>query len=63
MITVRARLGGGRTSIEVSGHDEPAAGGRVCAAVSAITQTALLGLDQVAQQHPDQVSIEIITEE
>lgn len=59
MITVRARLGGGRTSIEVSGHDEPVAGGRVCAAVSAITHTALLGLEQVAQQFPDQVSIEI----
>ena len=62
MITVRARLGGGRTSIEVSGHDEPAAGGRVCAAVSAITQTALLGLEQVALQHPDHVSIEITEE-
>jgi uncharacterized protein YsxB (DUF464 family) len=54
-------LGGGRTSIEVSGHDEPAAGGRVCAAVMAIIQIALLGLDQYAQQYPDQVSIEIIT--
>ncbi|MFE2563034.1 ribosomal-processing cysteine protease Prp [Streptomyces mirabilis] len=62
MIEIRARLGGGRTSIEVSGHDEPAAGGRVCAAVSAITQTALLGLDQVAQQYPDHVSIEITEE-
>jgi hypothetical protein len=31
--------------------------------VTAITQTALLGLDQYAQQYPDQVSIEIITEE
>jgi uncharacterized protein YsxB (DUF464 family) len=62
VIEIRARLGGGRTSIEVSGHDEPAAGGRVCAAVSAITQTALLGLDQVAQQYPDHVSIEITEE-
>ncbi len=62
MITVRARLGDGRTSIEVTGHDEPAAGGRVCAAVTAITHTALLGLEQVAQQHPDDVSIEITEE-
>lgn len=62
MIEIRARLGGGRTSIEVSGHDEPAAGGRVCAAVSAITQTALLGLEQVALQHPDHVSIQITEE-
>ncbi|MCW2899707.1 MAG: hypothetical protein JWO67_1972 [Streptosporangiaceae bacterium] len=63
MIEVRARLGDGRTSIEVVGHEEHAAGGRVCAAVSAIAQTALLGLEQVAQQHPDLVSVEIITEE
>lgn len=62
MIKVRARLGDGRTSIEVTGHDEPAAGGRVCAAVTAITHTALLGLEQVAAQHPDTVSVEIIEE-
>lgn len=62
MIRIRARLGDGRTSIEVTGHDELAAGGRVCAAVSAITQTALLGLEQVAQQFPDDVSVEITEE-
>lgn len=62
MIKVRARLGDGHTSIEVIGHDEPADGGRVCAAVTAITHTALLGLEQVAQQHPDLVSVEITEE-
>lgn len=62
MIRVRARLGDGRTSIEVDGHEEHAANGRVCAAVSAITQTALLGLEQVAQQFPDLVSVEITQE-
>ena len=62
MIHVRARLGNGRTSIEVDGHEEHAEGGRVCAAVSAITQTALLGLEQVARQYPDLVSIEITQE-
>jgi len=62
VIEVRARLGDGLTSIEVAGHDERAAGGRVCAAVSAITQTALLGLQQIAEQHPDQVSVEITEE-
>lgn len=62
MITVRARLGEGRTSIEVTGHEEHAENGRVCAAVSAITQTALLGLDQVARQHPDLVSVKITQE-
>ena len=62
MIEVRARLGDGLTSIEVVGHEEHTAGGRACAAVSAITQTALLGLEQVAQQFPDLVSVTIIEE-
>ena len=62
MIEVRAHMGDGLTSIEVAGHEEHAAGGRVCAAVSAITQTALLGLQQIAEQHPDLVSV-TITEE
>lgn len=62
MIRIRARLGDGHTSIEVDGHEGHAVQGRVCAAVSAITQTALLGLEQVARQHPDLVSIEITQE-
>ncbi|MBB4985028.1 ribosomal-processing cysteine protease Prp [Streptomyces nymphaeiformis] len=62
MIHVRARLGDGRTSIEVDGHEEHAEDGRVCAAVSAITQTALLGLEEVARHHPDLVSVEITQE-
>ncbi|MFE2164883.1 ribosomal-processing cysteine protease Prp [Streptomyces sp. NPDC059447] len=62
MIRIRAHLGDGRTSIEVDGHEEHAEAGRVCAAVSAITQTALLGLEQVALQHPDLVSVEITQE-
>lgn len=59
MIRIVARLGDGHTSIEVDGHERHVEEGRVCAAVSAITQTALLGLQQVAEQHPDIVSIEI----
>ncbi|MCW2904919.1 MAG: hypothetical protein JWO67_7184 [Streptosporangiaceae bacterium] len=62
MIRIRALLGDGHTSIEVDGHEGHAEDGRVCAAVSAITQTALLGLHEVARQHPDLVSI-TITEE
>jgi uncharacterized protein YsxB (DUF464 family) len=62
VIRIRAHLGDGRTSIEVDGHEEHAENGRVCAAVSAITQTALLGLEQVAQQHPDLVSVTITQE-
>ncbi|WP_326828684.1 ribosomal-processing cysteine protease Prp [Streptosporangium sp. NBC_01810] len=62
MIHIRARLGDGHTSIEVDGHEGHAVQGRVCAAVSAITQTALLGLEEIARQHPDLVSIEITQE-
>ena len=62
MIQVRARLGDGRTSIEVHGHEEHAEDGRVCAAITAITQTALLGLEQYALQYPDLVSVEITQE-
>ncbi|MFB7671672.1 ribosomal-processing cysteine protease Prp [Kitasatospora purpeofusca] len=62
MIQIRARLGDGRTSIEVTGHEEHEEGGRVCAAVSAITQTALLGLQMIAEQYPDLVSAEITLE-
>jgi uncharacterized protein YsxB (DUF464 family) len=59
VIRVRARLGDGKTSIEVDGHEGHVRDGAVCAAVSAITQTALLGLEQIARQHPDIVSVEI----
>lgn len=62
MIHVSARLGDGHTLIEVTGHEGHALDGRVCAAVSAITQTALLGLQEIARQHPDLVSIEITQE-
>jgi uncharacterized protein YsxB (DUF464 family) len=62
VIRIRARLGDGSTSIEVDGHEGHVEDGRVCAAVSAITQTALLGLEQIALQHPDLVSVEITQE-
>ncbi|MBU5946803.1 ribosomal-processing cysteine protease Prp [Streptomyces sp. PAM3C] len=59
MIRIKARLSDGATRLEVEGHEGHLEGGRVCAAVSAITQTALLGLEQVARMHPDLVSIDI----
>ncbi|MFI1723934.1 ribosomal-processing cysteine protease Prp [Streptomyces sp. NPDC020489] len=59
MIRITARLSDGSTRLEVEGHEGHLEGGRVCAAVSAITQTALLGLEQVARKHPDLVSIDI----
>jgi uncharacterized protein YsxB (DUF464 family) len=62
VIEVRARLGDGLTSIEVSGHEGHAEDSRVCAAITAITQTALLGLEQYALQYPDLVSVEITEE-
>jgi len=62
MITIRADLGPGRFRLYVDGHDTPGSGGAVCAAVSAITQTALLGLDQIAGQHPTDITV-TITEE
>ncbi|MEV0382413.1 ribosomal-processing cysteine protease Prp [Nonomuraea sp. NPDC050643] len=62
MIRIRARLGDGHTSIEVDGHEGHVLDGRVCAAVSAITQTALLGLEEIARQHPDLMSVEITQE-
>lgn len=62
MIRVRAVLADGRFRLDVDGHEGHAREGRVCAAVSAITQTALLGLEEVARQHPDLVSVEITQE-
>ncbi|MFF7191754.1 ribosomal-processing cysteine protease Prp [Streptomyces sp. NPDC008222] len=46
----------------MDGHEEHAESGRVCAAITAITQTALLGLEQYALQYPDLVSVEITQE-
>lgn len=59
MIRIVAVLADGSYTLSVEGHEERVVDGRVCAAVSAITQTALLGLEQVAQAHPDIVSIDI----
>lgn len=59
MIRVTATLSDGRFQLDVDGHEGHAEGGRVCAAITAITQTALLGLEQYALQFPDLVSIEI----
>lgn len=62
MIHVNAYLGDGVTRIDVSGHEEHLHDGRVCAAVSWITQTALLGLEQVAATYPDLVQVTITKE-
>jgi hypothetical protein len=59
VISIRARLGHGLIRIEVTGHEGHVEEGRVCAAVSAIAQAALLGLEATAEEHPDLVTIEI----
>lgn len=59
MIRIVADLADGSFRLAVEGHEDRLADGTVCAAVSAITQTALLGLEQVALAHPDIVSIDI----
>jgi uncharacterized protein YsxB (DUF464 family) len=59
VIRINASLGDGHTSIEVDGHEGHTRGGVVCAAVSAIVQTALLGLQEIARQNPDLVSLHI----
>ena len=59
MIRIVAELDHGLFRLVVDGHEDRVMDGRVCAAVSAITQTALLGLQAVAEEHPDIVSIEI----
>jgi uncharacterized protein YsxB (DUF464 family) len=62
MIRIVAELRPGIFRLDVDGHEERAAGGVVCAAVTAITNTALLGLAEIARQHPDLVSVEITEE-
>lgn len=62
MIRIEATLADGSYRLTVEGHEYGAVDGRVCAAISAITQTALLGLEQVAHAHPDLVSVQITEE-
>lgn len=62
MIRIEANLGDGEFRLHVEGHEYGTENGRVCAAISAITQTALLGLEQIAHAHPDLVSVQITGE-
>ena len=59
MINVRAELADGRMLLTVEGHANHAEDGAVCAAVSAVTQTAILGLEEIARQYPSHVCFEI----
>lgn len=62
MIQARAHLGHGRFQLEVDGHEEHAAEGAVCAAVSAITQAAVIALAELARLRPDLIAIDITEE-
>lgn len=59
MIKIYVSKKEGDVSIDVVGHAEYDEYGKdiVCAGVSAIVQTALLGLEAIAQSYPDNVKI------
>jgi uncharacterized protein YsxB (DUF464 family) len=59
VIQISALIAPGHSRIDVTGHEGHVLEGRVCAAVSAIMQAAVLGLEQIALQHPDIASVEI----
>lgn len=59
MIKIYVSKKEGDVSIDVVGHAEYDEYGKdiVCAGVSAIVQTALLGLEAIAQSYPDNIKI------
>lgn len=63
MIEVTAIVGLGVTAIRVEGHEQHDGAldhaGVVCAAVTAVTRTALLGLEEFARMYPDQIRLSI----
>ena len=61
MIRIKAELSDvGHFSLTVDGHEGHVVDGQVCAAITAITQTALLGLEAYAAHYPDLVTLEIL---
>ncbi|MED1919470.1 ribosomal-processing cysteine protease Prp [Bacillus thuringiensis] len=65
MIRIKAFLDNGEMKIEAVGHANYAEHGKdiVCAGISTIMQTALLGIQAIAHQYPDYVSLEIQNQE
>lgn len=61
MIKIKAVIESGKTTLEITGHSMSAPHGQdiVCAAVSAITQTTVLGLNAIAAAYPEYVEMEI----
>lgn len=59
MIRIRVVVKEGKIVLDADGHANYAPHGQdiVCASVSAILQTAVLGLEAIAEQYPDHVHI------
>lgn len=61
MIKVNVKMASGDIQIDVKGHAGYAPHGQdiVCAAVSAILQTAVLGIESIAATYPSHVKVNI----
>lgn len=61
MIKIEVIVRNGETNINITGHAEYAPNGQdiVCAAISAISHTTILGLNAIAESYPENVQIEI----
>lgn len=61
MIKVNVNLKSGDISIDIKGHAGYAPHGQdiVCAAISAIAQTAVLGIESIAATYPEHVVVNI----
>lgn len=55
MTKVKLKYGNGYMKIEMEGHTDT----KVCAGLSAIIQTAALGLERIAKDHPQHVKLEV----
>lgn len=54
MINVTCRIDGGDLTLDIKGH----ADSHICASVSAVAQTAILGLKALAKTHPEHITID-----
>lgn len=61
MIRISVNLDKGEAHIDMTGHADYAEEGKdiVCAGVSAIIQTAIMGLQVMAQKYPENVEVTI----
>lgn len=61
MINIKVNQSSGNMVIEIKGHANFDKHGRdiVCAGISAIAQSAILGFESIADNYPDHVNIDI----